>query len=50
MIKSLFKLTMKVMFALGIIVAALSLLRIWEENSNDYIEIYNDDSEGELYE
>lgn len=50
MIKTMFKLFFKVLFAIGIVAGVLALLRIWDENNNDYIEIYNDGPEGEWYE
>ncbi|MDL2219324.1 hypothetical protein LJC04_03160 [Ruminococcaceae bacterium OttesenSCG-928-O06] len=49
MLRFIFKTFFKVMLALGAVVAALAALRYFEEQQNDYIEIYNDDGMNEEY-
>lgn len=50
MIKSTIKVTLKVLLALGAVFAAVAAILYFTEEKNDYIEIYNDEYDGDLYE
>ncbi len=45
MFKTVFSVFFKVLFALGVVFAALAALRYFSDQKGDYIEIYNDEDE-----
>lgn len=50
MLRCIFKTLFKLLFALGIVAAAVAVFKYLEEQKADYIEIYDDDLDGELFE
>ncbi|MGD9560586.1 MAG: hypothetical protein AB7V55_08290 [Oscillospiraceae bacterium] len=50
MFKTIFRVLFKVLLALGAVFAVVSVLQYFEDQKNDYIEIYNDSGQdGEYY-
>ena len=49
MIRTFFRVLFKFLMALGAITAVLGVLYYLADKKTDYIEIYNDDDEGDLF-